>query len=241
MSTAMINIQNLSKVYPMGEERVVALHNVSMQVHKGEICCIFGPSGSGKSTLLNMMAGMEKPSRGLVEIAGQNVGAMSEKELARFRQKHTGFIFQSYNLLSFSSALDNVAMPLLFQGVPKAQRQKMARLMLQKVGLQARMDHFPSQMSGGQQQRVGIARALITRPDVVFADEPTGNLDSKTRIEVMELLRKFSRSLGQTIILVTHDAEMASYADHTITLKDGAIVHEEYTTTNPQKERSLNS
>lgn len=241
MSTAMINIQNLSKVYPMGEERVVALHNVSMQVHKGEICCIFGPSGSGKSTLLNMMAGMEKPSRGLVEIAGQNVGAMSEKELARFRQKHTGFIFQSYNLLSFSSALDNVAMPLLFQGVPKAQRQKMARLMLQKVGLQARMDHFPSQMSGGQQQRVGIARALITRPDVVFADEPTGNLDSKTRIEVMELLRKFSRSLGQTIILVTHDAEMASYADHTITLKDGAIVHEEYRTTNPQKERSLNS
>lgn len=241
MSTAMINIQNLSKVYPMGEERVVALHNVSMQVHKGEICCIFGPSGSGKSTLLNMMAGMEKPSRGLVEIAGQNVGAMSEKELTRFRQKHTGFIFQSYNLLSFSSALDNVAMPLLFQGIPKAQRQKMARLMLQKVGLQARMDHFPSQMSGGQQQRVGIARALITRPDVVFADEPTGNLDSKTRIEVMELLRKFSRSLGQTIILVTHDAEMASYADHTITLKDGAIVHEEYRTTNPQKERSLNS
>lgn len=223
-----IRIRQLIKQYPMGEEKVTALAGVSLDVHPGEICCIFGPSGSGKSTLLNMMAGMEKPSYGVVEIAGTLVSSLSEKELALFRQKHTGFIFQAYNLLPGLDALQNVALPLVFQAVPLKVRNQMAAAMLKQVGLENRLHHFPSQMSGGQQQRVGIARAFITRPDVIFADEPTGNLDSKTRIEVMDMMHRFSRALKQTIILVTHDPEMAAYADHTVQLLDGKIVKETF-------------
>lgn len=223
-----ISISRLRKEYPMGDERVVALAGINLTVDKGEICCIFGPSGSGKSTLLNMMAGMEKPTIGTVEIAGSLVSSLNEGELALFRQNHTGFIFQAYNLLPGLDALSNVALPLTFKGLPAAKRNRAARAMLERVGLKDRIHHFPSQMSGGQQQRVGIARAFITRPDVIFADEPTGNLDSKTRIEIMNMMRRFSRSLNQTIILVTHDAEMASYADHIVTLLDGRIIKEEY-------------
>jgi putative ABC transport system ATP-binding protein len=223
----MIEVKNVRKEYPVGDEVVVALKRINLTVMRGEICCIFGQSGSGKSTLLNQLAGMEKPTRGEVCIGGVPVSRLSENELAAFRQQHIGFVFQSYNLLPNLTATENVALPLMFRGVPKAERERAARAMLARVGLPNRLEHFPSQMSGGQQQRVGIARALITKPEVVFADEPTGNLDTHTTGEVMEMICGFARSYHQTIILVSHDAEMASYADRIVTLRDGEIISDE--------------
>lgn len=219
-----IEVRKLRKEYPIGDETVVALKNIDLSVARGEICCIFGTSGSGKSTLLNQLAGMEKPTRGEVRIGGIPVTRLDENKLAAFRQRHIGFVFQAYNLLPSLTATENVAMPLMFRGMPKREREDAARAMLARVGLAHRLDHFPNQMSGGQQQRAGIARAFITRPDVVFADEPTGNLDSKTTVEVMNMIRGFSRKFHQTIILVTHDPEMAAYADRIVTLRDGEVV-----------------
>lgn len=219
-----IRVSKLRKEYVMGQEKVVALRDIDLTVYKGEICCIFGTSGSGKSTLLNQLAGLEKPTRGQVLIGGVPISRLDENQLATFRQKHTGFVFQSYNLLPELTALENVAMPLMFRGVPKEIREREAMKMLARVGLKDRMHHFPGQMSGGQQQRVGIARAFITRPDVVFADEPTGNLDSKTTREVMEMIRSFARKFNQTIVLVSHDTEMTEFADRVVTLIDGTIV-----------------
>ena len=219
-----IVVQNLSKVYVMGEEHVIALKNINLTINRGEICCIFGTSGSGKSTLLNQLAGLEKPTRGQVLIKGQYISRMNENQLAAFRQSHIGFVFQSYNLLKDLTAVENVAMPLMFKGVPKDVRELEAKKMLYRVGLQHRMNHFPGQMSGGQQQRAGIARAFISRPDIVFADEPTGNLDTKTTKEVMEMIRKFARTFHQTIVLVSHDPEMTTYADRIVTLVDGQII-----------------
>ena len=219
-----IEVKNLRKEYPTGDDVFVALKRINLNIYPGEIVCIFGQSGSGKSTLLNQLAALEKPTRGGVKIRGQIVSRMSENELAKFRQQHLGFVFQAYNLLPNLTAAENVALPLMFRGVPKTQRLKLARQMLTRVGLPDRLDHFPNQMSGGQQQRVGIARALITKPEVIFADEPTGNLDSVTTIEVMELICSIARKLGQTIILVSHDREMADYADRIVTLKDGEII-----------------
>ena len=207
----------------------MALKRINLNVRRGEICCIFGTSGSGKSTLLNQLAGMEKPTRGEVRIGGVPVSRLSEEQLAAFRQRHIGFVFQSYNLLPGLTATENVAMPLLFRGVPKAEREEAARRMLCRVGLSHRLDHFPGQMSGGQQQRAGIARAFLARPDVVFADEPTGNLDSRTTVEVMEMICSFARDFHQTIVLVSHDPEMAQYADRIVTLIDGEIVSDEPT------------
>ena len=223
-SRPVIEVKHIRKEYPIGDETVVALKDVSLQVMRGEICCIFGTSGSGKSTLLNQLAGMEKPTRGEVRIGGVPISRLNENQLASFRQRHLGFVFQSYNLLPNLTATENVAMPLLFRGIPRQQREEAARKLLTRVGLSHRLDHFPKQMSGGQQQRAGIARAFIARPDVVFADEPTGNLDSKTTVEIMEMICTFARDYHQTIILVTHDPEMASYADRIITLIDGEIV-----------------
>ena len=219
-----IQVRNLRKEYIMGEERVVALKNINLSIMKGEICCIFGTSGSGKSTLLNQLAGLEKPTRGEVRIGGVPVSRLDENGLAAFRQKHVGFVFQSYNLLPELTAVENVAMPLMFRGMPKEAREIEAKKMLCRVGLGNRMNHYPGQMSGGQQQRAGIARAFITRPDIVFADEPTGNLDTKTTKEVMEMIRKFARTFHQTIVLVSHDPEMTEYADRIVTLIDGEIV-----------------
>ena len=224
-----IEVKNLHKEYPLGEETVVALGQINLMVQRGEICCIFGTSGSGKSTLLNLLAGMEKPTSGEVWIGGVPVSRLSEEQLAAFRQRHLGFVFQSYNLLPGLTATENVAMPLMFRGVGQKQRESAAREMLCRVGLSHRLDHYPGQMSGGQQQRAGIARAFLARPDVVFADEPTGNLDSKTTVEVMEMICAFSRDFHQTIILVSHDPEMAAYADRIVTLIDGAIVKDELT------------
>lgn len=227
MAKPLISVKGLRKEYPMGEETVVALNGIDLEIEKGQIVCIFGTSGSGKSTLLNQLAGLEKPTAGTVTIGSVPVDRLSENALAVFRQKHLGFVFQSYNLLPTMTAAENVALPLMFRGVPKAQRQKAAEEMLSLVGLADRKDHYPSQMSGGQQQRVGIARAFIAKPAVVYADEPTGNLDSKTTVEVMEMIRQFARKFHQTIIMVSHDADMAAYADRILTLKDGEIISDE--------------
>lgn len=218
-----IKIQNLRKVYRVGTERVVALDNIDLEIAQGEICCILGTSGSGKSTLLNMLAGLERPTRGTVNILGTDIAKASEKQLAKFRREKLGFIFQSYNLLGSLNALENVALPLTFRKVPKRKREAAAQKMLKAVGLGKHLRHRPNQMSGGQQQRVGIARAYVTNPPVVFADEPTGNLDSKTTIEVMEMITAIAREHNQTLIIVTHDREIADYADRILFLLDGRI------------------
>ncbi|RGU87849.1 ABC transporter ATP-binding protein [Bifidobacterium adolescentis] len=225
----MIEVKNLRKEYPVLDETVVALERVNLAIPQGQICCIYGESGSGKSTLLNQLAGMEKPTKGGVRIAGVPISRLDERQLAEFRQKHLGFVFQSYNLLPNLNAIENVAMPLMFRGVPKRKREMIARAMLKRVGLGKRMNHYPAQMSGGQQQRVGIARAFVARPQVVFADEPTGNLDSKTKTEVMDMICSFARDSNQTIVLVTHDDNMAQYADRIVTLLDGRIIGDRLT------------
>lgn len=224
-----IEVKNLRKEYPVLDETVVALERVNLAIPQGQICCIYGESGSGKSTLLNQLAGMEKPTKGGVRITGVSISRLDERQLAEFRQKHLGFVFQSYNLLPNLNAIENVAMPLMFRGVPKRKRETIARAMLKRVGLGKRMNHYPTQMSGGQQQRVGIARAFVTRPQVVFADEPTGNLDSKTKTEVMDMICSFASDFNQTIVLVTHDDNMAQYADRIVTLLDGRIIGDRLT------------
>ena len=222
-----IYVKNVRKVYRMGDEEVVALKRINLKIYKGEVCCIFGTSGSGKSTLLNQLAGMEKPTDGQVFIRGKSISRMSEEELAAFRQEHMSFIFQSYNLLPSMTAVENVAMPLMFKGMERKKREAMAEELLKRVGLSHRLHHYPSQMSGGQQQRAGIARAFVSRPEVVFADEPTGNLDAKTTAEIMDMVMGFARRFNQTIILVTHDPGMSRYADRIVTLVDGIITGDE--------------
>ena len=235
----MIRVKNLRKEYRLEDDTVVALKRINLEIKQGEICCIFGTSGSGKSTLLNQLAGLEKPTFGDVFIRGGPINRLSERELAAFRQKHIGFVFQSYNLLPFMTAAENVAMPLMFRGESRRKRMKKAVAILKKVGLGNRLKHYPRQMSGGQQQRVGIARAFVAKPDVVFADEPTGNLDSKTTIEVMDMIKSFARRFNQTIVLVTHDPEMAQYADRIITLVDGRIVKETINNEGEQHEQAI--
>lgn len=222
-----IELSNVRKVYRMGEEKVVALDNISFGIEKSEICCLLGTSGSGKSTLLNLMAGLEKPTKGEIKIKKYNLERLNEKQLTKLRQKYIGFVFQSYNLLEHLTALENVTMPLIFKGVPKNVREKKARSMLKAVGLEKRMNHRPSQMSGGQQQRVSIARAFITNPEIIFADEPTGNLDTKTTNEIMELITGMAEEYKQTLVIVTHDLEISRYADRIIHIIDGNIERNE--------------
>ena len=214
----------MRKVYRIGKEKVIALDHINIEIKKGEICCILGVSGSGKSTLLNMLAGLEKPTKGEIIINKSKVNRLSEKKLAVFRQKYIGFVFQSYNLIPTLTAEENVALPLVFRRINKRKRTKMSKQILKMVGLSDRVKHKPTQMSGGQQQRVGIARAFVSKPAVVFADEPTGNLDSKTTIEVMNLIIKMARDNNQTLIIVTHNKEIAEYADRIIELKDGVVI-----------------
>lgn len=218
-----IEVKNVKKVYRMGNERICAVDNVSFAIRKGEFCCLYGVSGSGKSTLLNVMAGIEKITSGQIIIKGRNVHRMSEKNLAKFRQNNLGFVFQSYNLLNTMTALENVEMPLVFKHFKTKRRKKLAREILIKVGLGGRLKHKPKQMSGGQQQRVGIARAFVSNPEIVFADEPTGNLDSKTSKEVMDLIKGMARANNQTIVMVTHDRRLTQYADRIIHIFDGKI------------------
>ena len=221
---SLIEVKDLRKVYRIDQERVVALSRINLSIEEGQVCCILGTSGSGKSTLLNIMAGLEKPTKGQVLIDGSDITAMNERQLALFRQKNIGFIFQSYNLMPTQTAVENVSMPLMFRGIDKKTRVREARKMLKAVGLGQRMKHKPTQMSGGQQQRVGIARAFVAKPKIVFADEPTGNLDSHTTLEVMEMIVRMARAHGETLILVTHDQEIARYADRIVRLVDGAII-----------------
>lgn len=223
LGDAIIEVKNVKKIYRMGSEKIVAVDDVSFQILKGELCCLFGSSGSGKSTLLNLMAGIEKLSSGQVIIKGKAINKMSEKSLAKFRQQNLGFVFQSYNLINSMTALENVEFPLVFQKIKSKKRKRMARDILDKVGLGKRLKHKPKQMSGGQQQRVGIARAFVGNPEIVFADEPTGNLDSKTTKEVMDLIRTMAKINHQTIVLVTHDPSLADYADRIIHIFDGQV------------------
>lgn len=221
-----IRVENLTKIYRIGQEKVVALDNVSFEVPKGQILCIIGTSGSGKSTLLNQLAGLEKPTSGSVFLGKRDISKLSEDALAVFRQRHIGFIFQSYNLMPFMTALENVSLPLVFRGVSPRSRITAARKHLEEVGLGDRINHTPAQMSGGQQQRVGIARAFVANPKIVFADEPTGNLDSRTTIDVMEMMVRLCRENEQTMVMVTHETYLADYADRIITIRDGRITED---------------
>ena len=218
-----IEVKNATKIYKVGNEKILALDNVSFTINKGDFCCLLGSSGSGKSTLLNIMAGIEKITSGEILIKGKNITKMGEHQLAKFRQKYLGFVFQSYNLINSLNAIENVELPLIFKEVPHKTRIKKAKIMLEKVGLKERMKHKPTQMSGGQQQRVGIARAFVANPEVVFADEPTGNLDSKTSNEIMQIIKQMATDYNQTIVMVTHDVTMAKYANKIIHIHDGHI------------------
>lgn len=223
----LIKTVNLCKYYQVGDQVVKALDGVNLSIERGKIVAILGTSGSGKSTLLNMLAGLEKPTKGEVYIGKYRIDEFDEGQLTQFRQRYTGFIFQAYNLLPTMTALENVAMPLMFSGVSRATREKKAMEMLKLVSIEKRYMHKPSEMSGGQQQRVGIARALISDPSIIFADEPTGNLDSNTTKDVMELIRNIVDEKKKTVILVTHDSSVASYADVVININDGKLVSQE--------------
>lgn len=219
-----ICVKDLYKIYRVGETKVRALNGVDFTIDRGNFCSIVGTSGSGKSTLLNMMAGLEKPTKGEIVIAGEHMEKKSENQLVAFRREHIGFIFQSFNLMGTMNAIENVALPLTFQGMDKKSRNKKAEDMLDLVGLTKHKKHRPNQMSGGQQQRVGVARALVVEPEIIFADEPTGNLDSNTSVEVMNLMKKIVREKNQTLVMVTHDNYLAGFADVIFHIKDGKIV-----------------
>ena len=219
-----ICVKDLYKIYRVGETKVRALNGVDFTIDRGNFCSIVGTSGSGKSTLLNMMAGLEKPTKGDIIIAGEHMERKTENQLVAFRREHIGFIFQSFNLLGTMNAIENVALPLTFQGMGKKSRNREAEDMLDLVGLTKHKKHRPNQMSGGQQQRVGVARALVVEPEIIFADEPTGNLDSNTSVEVMNLMKKIVREKNQTLVMVTHDNYLAGFADVILRIKDGKIV-----------------
>lgn len=224
----LIRTKNLSKYYAVGDETIKALDDVNLEIERGQIVAILGTSGSGKSTLLNMLAGLERPTKGEVQIGKFRIDELTEAQLTKFRQRYTGFIFQAYNLLPTLTALENVAFPLCFRGVDKQTREKKAFEMLKLVGIEKRYKHKPAEMSGGQQQRVGIARALVTDPSIIFADEPTGNLDSHTTQEVMELIRNIVDTRHNTVIMVTHDKSVAEYADIIVNISDGKVVSKEH-------------
>lgn len=208
-----IKVKDLYKLYRVGDEVVRALDGLDFQIYEGEFCAIVGTSGSGKSTLLNMLAGLEKPTKGEVVIADRHIEKLNEEQLVAFRRENIGFIFQSFHLMGTMNAVENVALPLSFRGVPRNVRMKKADAMLDLVKLGKHKKHLPKQMSGGQQQRVGVARALVVDPKIIFADEPTGNLDSHTSEEVMSLMQQVVREQKRTLVMVTHDAHLAEYAD----------------------------
>ncbi len=223
-SSTILEARDISKVYPSGDSTVSALKNLSVGFEAGRITAIVGPSGSGKSTLLNLLAGFDRPSSGAVTHQGNDITGMEEKSLARYRLEHFGFIFQNYNLIGILSAQENVEMPLSLAGVAKTKRAQISSDLLKRVGLGKRMTHFPNQLSGGEQQRVAIARALATNPSVLFADEPTGNLDTTTGKGILELLTEPSEgSAARTLILITHDMEVAALAGRIVRIRDGAL------------------
>ncbi len=225
MNQAVIDIQGITKTYVNGKLSVPVLHGIDLQVNKGEFVSIMGPSGSGKSTFMNILGCLDRPTTGSYRLNGDEVATLSDDELAFVRNKQIGFVFQSFNLLTKLTALENVALPMIYAGMDKKSRNERAAALLSSVGLGDRMDHFPSELSGGQRQRVAIARALANNPAIIMADEPTGNLDSKSTIDVMNIFRGLYDE-GRTIILVTHEPEIATYASRNVVLRDGLIVED---------------
>jgi len=221
--SALIQLRNLAKIYQSGDSEFAALHDVNLSIERGDFVAITGSSGSGKSTLMNILGCLDSPSRGSYLLADNDVAKLTRVELAKVRNEFIGFVFQNFNLLSRTSALENVELPLIYAKVPPSERHKRARDSLERVGLGHRAGHTPSQLSGGQQQRVAIARALVTRPPLILADEPTGNLDSATSVEIMKLLTELQQS-GMTIVFVTHEPDIAAYAARKLLLKDGALI-----------------
>lgn len=224
---ALIEIKNLKKSYPLGDSQLMILKGISLEISQGEFVAIMGPSGSGKSTLMNILGCLDKPTSGKYFLDGDDIGKQDNDQLATIRNQKIGFVFQGFNLLSRTSAIENVELPMVYAGVAEEERHRRAAEALKAVGLERRMDHQPNQLSGGQQQRVAIARALVNQAPIIFADEPTGNLDTKTSVEVMELFTKFNRQLKRTIILVTHEEDIARYSDRIIKVVDGEIVSDE--------------
>jgi ABC-type lipoprotein export system ATPase subunit len=222
---ALIELRNLCKTYDLGEVKVEALKQVSLDLHEGEFIALIGPSGSGKSTLMNMLGCLDRPTSGSYRLAGEEVAGLSVEQLAQIRNQRIGFIFQNFNLLARTTALENVEVPLLYNStIARRQRKRRATELLQRVGLGNRLDHRPNQLSGGQQQRVAIARALVNRPSILLCDEPTGNLDTRTSREIMDFFRKLNEAEGLTVILVTHDLEIAQRARRALVLIDGEVV-----------------
>jgi len=221
---ALIEVKNAIKTYQTGEDSFNALNNVSLSVEKGEFVAIMGTSGSGKSTFMNMLGSLDKPNSGSYYLDGIDMFSLNANELAEIRNLKMGFVFQGFNLIARTSALENVELPMIYKGIPEAERKERAKKALKIVGLENREDHMPNQMSGGQQQRVAIARAIVNDPPLILADEPTGNLDTRTSIEVMEFFVNLNKSMGKTIILVTHEPDIAQYCKRVVKFKDGNIV-----------------
>ena len=222
MSNSLINITNIKRDFVLGQEIVYVLKGIDLQINKGEYVALMGPSGSGKSTLMNLLGCLDTPTSGSYILNNKDVSQMRDDELAEIRNKGIGFVFQTFNLLPRTTALDNVALPMIYAGFSKSERNKRATEVLTQVNLADRMDHQPNQLSGGQRQRVAIARALVNKPSIILADEPTGNLDSKTSVEIMKLFDDIHAD-GNTVILVTHEEEIAAYAHRIIRLRDGVI------------------
>ncbi len=223
----MIQTEDLTKVYQMGNDEVRALNGASFAIEKGEMVAIMGPSGSGKSTLMSIIGCLDVPTSGTYSLDGVSVENMEDAQLAEIRGRKIGFVFQQFNLLSRTSALENVILPLTYAGISGKERQKRAMQALERVGLSDRMHHTPNELSGGQQQRVAIARAIVNQPAILLADEPTGALDSKTGVEIMELFQSLHKDYGQTVILVTHDSHIARHTDRIIKLSDGQVISDE--------------
>jgi putative ABC transport system ATP-binding protein len=217
-----IELKDIRKTYVMGSDTIHALKSIHINISKNEYVALMGPSGSGKSTLMNLLGCLDSPSEGVYMLNGTNVSTMADAELAEVRNKEIGFVFQTFNLLPRTTALDNVALPMIYAGTPKSERNKRATEVLTQVNLADRMDHQPNQLSGGQRQRVAVARALVNSPSIILADEPTGNLDSKTSVEIMNLFGDIHKN-GNTVILVTHEEDIAKYAHRIIRLRDGLI------------------
>ncbi|MBE6447749.1 MAG: ABC transporter ATP-binding protein [Alphaproteobacteria bacterium] len=224
---SLIELSNINKSYPLGDSELPILKNISLKIEQGEFVAIMGPSGSGKSTLMNILGCLDKPSSGHYKLAGQAVEHLSSDELAQIRNQKIGFVFQGFNLLSRTSALENVELPMVYANIHPNIRHQKAKLALNKVGLAERMHHQPNQLSGGQQQRVAIARAIVNEAPIIFADEPTGNLDTKMSQEIMELFTQLNQELKRTIILVTHEEDIARYANRIIKIVDGEIHSDE--------------